>query len=429
MQVSRFTPLALCAPFTALTITSHDLLPDEGGSSSSSSYSQQASAPVTITADGRLDCIVWWLEYEMAPGKVLSYAPPCFSHATADGGCSQASEEASADPDVLRPHVWQHVQYMTGSQSWPAVVRAGEQVMVTAVASESGVELNVLRQEHQQQQQNQLPLQQGAVALQPEPQQSQQQQAEEIPSTIQHSQSQGASQILPYHMSMLNDRARTQAYAVGIHAAVSECLAAAAASADSHATQGTASNDHTKSLQTTGQNQAAHQEHQQTHAENIKQQSGSPSGATACTPHEPLVVLDVGAGTGLLSMLAAVAGAPYVMACEREPVLAAVAQQLIHDNASSDVVTVACSTSKQLSVQSTADAGSVQQQPRQQMEQAPKTKQQQQLQPPSLQLPARAQLVVHEIFGTDPLSEHVLPALRDVQVWLLLIIRKCRRLL
>jgi hypothetical protein len=30
-------------------------------------------------------------------------------------------------------------------------------------------------------------------------------------------------------------------------------------------------------------------------------------------------------------------------------------------------------------------------------------------------MPARAALVVHEIFGTDPLSEHVLPALRQVQ--------------
>jgi len=31
-------------------------------------------------------------------------------------------------------------------------------------------------------------------------------------------------------------------------------------------------------------------------------------------------------------------------------------------------------------------------------------------------LPDRPSLVVHEIFGTDPLSEHVLPALRHVQV-------------
>jgi hypothetical protein len=30
-------------------------------------------------------------------------------------------------------------------------------------------------------------------------------------------------------------------------------------------------------------------------------------------------------------------------------------------------------------------------------------------------MPARASLIVHEIFGTDPLSEHVLPALRQVQ--------------
>jgi hypothetical protein len=31
-------------------------------------------------------------------------------------------------------------------------------------------------------------------------------------------------------------------------------------------------------------------------------------------------------------------------------------------------------------------------------------------------LPRRADLVVHEIFGTDPLSEHILPTMRYVQV-------------
>ena len=34
----------------------------------------------------------------------------------------------------------------------------------------------------------------------------------------------------------------------------------------------------------------------------------------------------------------------------------------------------------------------------------------------SRQLPVRAGLVVHEIFGTDPLSEHILPSMAQVQV-------------
>ena len=31
-------------------------------------------------------------------------------------------------------------------------------------------------------------------------------------------------------------------------------------------------------------------------------------------------------------------------------------------------------------------------------------------------LPRRASLVLHEIFGTDPLSEHILPTMRHLQV-------------
>jgi hypothetical protein len=40
---------------------------------------------------------------------------------------------------------------------------------------------------------------------------------------------------------------------------------------------------------------------------------------------------------------------------------------------------------------------------------------QQQQQQQQLDLPCKASLIVHEIFGTDPLSEHVLPALKQVQ--------------
>lgn len=52
------------------------------------------------------------------------------------------------------------------------------------------------------------------------------------------------------------------------------------------------------------------------------------------------VVLDVGAGSGILSLFAAAAGASRVYAVEREPATAELARQLVADNDFSDVVEV-----------------------------------------------------------------------------------------
>jgi len=51
-------------------------------------------------------------------------------------------------------------------------------------------------------------------------------------------------------------------------------------------------------------------------------------------------VLDIGTGSGLLAMLAIQAGAARVTSCEADPLLAAVARQVIEDNGFSDVVTI-----------------------------------------------------------------------------------------
>lgn len=52
------------------------------------------------------------------------------------------------------------------------------------------------------------------------------------------------------------------------------------------------------------------------------------------------IVLDIGAGTGLLSMLAARAGARHVFACESNPTMAAVAKQIVADNGFADRITI-----------------------------------------------------------------------------------------
>lgn len=66
----------------------------------------------------------------------------------------------------------------------------------------------------------------------------------------------------------------------------------------------------------------------------------------AVTPNS--VVLDIGAGTGLLSMMAARAGAKQVIACEANPALAALAREVIKNNSCSDRIRVINKPSQQL---------------------------------------------------------------------------------
>ena len=60
------------------------------------------------------------------------------------------------------------------------------------------------------------------------------------------------------------------------------------------------------------------------------------------------VVLDIGAGTGLLSMMAVRAGAKQVIACEANPALAALAREVIRGNGYSDRIRVINKPSQQL---------------------------------------------------------------------------------
>lgn len=61
-------------------------------------------------------------------------------------------------------------------------------------------------------------------------------------------------------------------------------------------------------------------------------------------------VLDIGAGTGLFAMLAAREGAGRVIACERDPAVAAVARAIVAANDWSDRVTVVAKDSRDLEI-------------------------------------------------------------------------------
>ena len=138
-----------------------------------------------------------------------------------------------------------------------------------------------------------------------------------------------AASIPDYHASMLNDKRRNAAYLSGIRAAI--------------------------------------QQHRDSH--------------DGAAPR----VLDIGAGAGLLSMMAARAGAAEVVACERDAGLAAAACADIEANDFGDVVTMVGAHSRVLCDDNVG----------------------------------QFDLIVSEIFGSDALSEGVLPTLAHAQSALL----------
>lgn len=99
------------------------------------------------------------------------------------------------------------------------------------------------------------------------------------------------------------------------------------------------------------------------------------------------LVFEIGAGSGLLSMMAARLGARRVVTCEGAPIIAAKAQKIVATNGFADTVTVLSKPSFEV--------------------QLPE------------ELPEQADVLVHEIFSSGLIEEHVLPALEDAKARLL----------
>jgi Tfp pilus assembly protein PilF len=99
------------------------------------------------------------------------------------------------------------------------------------------------------------------------------------------------------------------------------------------------------------------------------------------------LVLDIGAGSGLLSMMAARAGAKHVVTCERTVPVARKARQIVAQNGLADRITVHAKQSNALAV--------------------------------GTDMPGKADVLVSEILDSDLLSEGVLPSLEDAHARLI----------
>ena len=95
------------------------------------------------------------------------------------------------------------------------------------------------------------------------------------------------------------------------------------------------------------------------------------------------LVLDIGAGSGLLSMMAARAGAETITTCEMVPVIAEAAAEIVRANGFGDRITVVGKSSADLIV--------------------------------GEDMAERADILISEILSSDLLAEHVLPTFEDAR--------------
>jgi tetratricopeptide (TPR) repeat protein len=95
------------------------------------------------------------------------------------------------------------------------------------------------------------------------------------------------------------------------------------------------------------------------------------------------LVLEIGTGSGLLSMMAARLGARTVYTCEAVDLIAQTARQIVRANGYDDRVTVLPKPSDRVQV--------------------------------GADIPRQADVLVHEIFSSELLGEHVLPAIEDAK--------------
>ncbi|KAA0692521.1 tetratricopeptide repeat protein [Neorhizobium sp. P12A] len=98
-------------------------------------------------------------------------------------------------------------------------------------------------------------------------------------------------------------------------------------------------------------------------------------------------ILDIGSGSGLLSMMAARAGARNIATCEAVPVIAKTAAEIIADNGFEDRISVAAKTSQDLVI--------------------------------GKDMESRADILISEILSSDLLAEHVIATFEDAHSRLL----------
>ena len=98
-------------------------------------------------------------------------------------------------------------------------------------------------------------------------------------------------------------------------------------------------------------------------------------------------VLDIGTGAGLLAMMAARAGAAWVVSCESDAWISAKAREVIAVNGLAERIALVAKRSTDLKL--------------------------------GTDLPARAQVLVTEVFGTTGINEHVLPTVAHAHAHLL----------
>ncbi|WP_395686208.1 50S ribosomal protein L11 methyltransferase [Caenimonas koreensis] len=107
--------------------------------------------------------------------------------------------------------------------------------------------------------------------------------------------------------------------------------------------------------------------------------------AALITPDK--VVFEIGAGSGLLAMMAAKLGAKKVVTCEAVSLIAETARQIVERNGLHSQVTVLAKPSSEVRI--------------------------------GVDLPAKADILVHEVFSSELLGEHVLPSIEDAKERLL----------
>ncbi|KAL4857659.1 Protein arginine N-methyltransferase 7 [Chlorella vulgaris] len=347
---------ALTAATTLLAVRMAALLPSTlvaaGGSfPAGAPEAHGATMQLQVSAAGPADALCWWYEQLLLPGGAEGAA------GNAAGGCLRLS----ADPDscmrqeaALQPHVWQHLEFL--DHSWLA---AGQQVEVKVCCclppqSTAAAEAAVAA---------------AATGLQSLGLAAASSAAPEAPPMPGWAVSPQFNVLLAGSSGGGGVQARKMQLAV-------PQPSVAAAMPPYHASM---LND---SRRTSAYRDGI--------AGSLQQAAGREKGRQAPEGHaagEPPLVLDIGSGSGLLCLLACQAGAQHVVGCERVPELNALAGELLHANGMADRVSLVPKLSRQLAV-ATATAGGG-----------------------TADMPRHASVLLHEIFGTDPFSEGVMPTL------------------